>query len=55
MIKYLKEENEKLNGFLELERRNNSVMVKILEEYKVIFEGLKMENGFLKVYLENEK
>lgn len=32
MIKYLKEENEKLNGFLEYEWCNNSVMVKILEE-----------------------
>ncbi|XP_023509364.1 cytospin-B isoform X11 [Equus przewalskii] len=55
MIKHLKEENEKLNGLLELERRNNSVMAKTLEEYKVTFEGLKMENGSLKAHLENEK
>ncbi|KAM7068612.1 cytospin-B isoform 5-T5 [Molossus nigricans] len=55
MIKHLKEENEKLNGFLELERHNNSVMAKTLEEYTVTLEGLKIENGSLKAYLENEK
>uniref|UniRef100_A0A9L0JSG8 Calponin-homology (CH) domain-containing protein n=1 Tax=Equus asinus TaxID=9793 RepID=A0A9L0JSG8_EQUAS len=55
MIKHLKEENEKLNGLLELERHSNSVMAKTLEEYKVTFEGLKMENGSLKAHLENEK
>ncbi|XP_058415613.1 cytospin-B isoform X7 [Diceros bicornis minor] len=55
MIKHLKEENEKLNGLLELERHNNSVMAKTLEEYKVTLEGLKIENGSLKAHLENEK
>lgn len=55
MIKHLKEENEKLNGFLELERHSNSVMAKTLEEYKVTLEGLKIENGSLKAHLENEK
>lgn len=55
MIKRLKEENEKLNGFLERERHNNSVMVKTLEECKVTLEGLKIENGSLKAHLENEK
>lgn len=51
MIKCLKEENEKLNEFLELEWYNNNMMVKILEECRVILEGLKIENGFLKFYL----
>ncbi|KAM5273267.1 cytospin-B isoform 2-T2 [Ctenodactylus gundi] len=55
MIKHLKEENEKLNEFLELERRNNSVMAKTLEECRVTLEGLKMENGSLKAHLEGEK
>ncbi|KAK2492587.1 hypothetical protein MC885_004435 [Smutsia gigantea] len=55
MIKHLKEENEKLNGFLELERHSNSVTAKTLEEYKVTLEGLKIENGSLKAHLENEK
>ncbi|XP_049632781.1 cytospin-B isoform X3 [Suncus etruscus] len=55
MIKHLKEENEKLNGFLELERSNKSVMSKTLEELEVTVEGLKIENGSLKIHLENEK
>ncbi|XP_042637553.1 cytospin-B [Orycteropus afer afer] len=55
MIKHLKEENEKLNGFLELERHNNSVMAKTLEECRVTLEGLKIENGSLKAQLESEK
>ncbi|XP_057356801.1 cytospin-B isoform X3 [Manis pentadactyla] len=55
MIKHLKEENEKLNGFLELERHSNSVMAKTLQEYKVTLEGLKIENGSLKAHLDNEK
>ncbi|VTJ56871.1 Hypothetical predicted protein [Marmota monax] len=55
MIKHLKEENEKLNGFLELERCNNSVMAKTLEECRVTLEGLKTENGSLKSHLEGEK
>ncbi|XP_017651260.1 cytospin-B isoform X2 [Nannospalax galili] len=55
MIKHLKEENEKLNGFLELERYNNSVMAKTLEECRVTLEGLKMENGSLKAHLEADK
>lgn len=55
MIKCLKEENEKLNEFLELEWYNNNMMVKILEECRVILEGLKIENGFLKFYLQGEK
>ncbi|XP_019497084.1 PREDICTED: cytospin-B isoform X2 [Hipposideros armiger] len=55
MIKHLKEENEKLNGFLELERHDNSVMAKTLEECQVTQEGLKIENGSLKAQLENEK
>uniref|UniRef100_A0A671EPK6 Sperm antigen with calponin homology and coiled-coil domains 1 n=1 Tax=Rhinolophus ferrumequinum TaxID=59479 RepID=A0A671EPK6_RHIFE len=55
IIKHLKEENEKLNGFLELEQHNNSVMAKTLEECKVTLEGLKIENGSLKAQLENEK
>lgn len=55
MIKHLKEENEKLNEFLELERHNNSVMAKTLEECKVTLEGLKIENGSLKANLENDK
>ncbi|XP_006901452.1 PREDICTED: cytospin-B-like isoform X2 [Elephantulus edwardii] len=55
MIKHLKEENDKLNGFLELERRNNSVMAKSLEECQVTLEGLKIENGTLKAQLESEK
>ncbi|XP_028390081.1 cytospin-B isoform X2 [Phyllostomus discolor] len=54
-IQHLKEENEKLNGFLELERHNSSVVAKTLEECKVTLEGLKIENGSLKSYLENEK
>ncbi|XP_008268896.2 cytospin-B isoform X1 [Oryctolagus cuniculus] len=54
-IKRLKEENEKLNGFLELERCNNSMMTKTLEECRVTLEGLKMENGSLKSHLEGEK
>ncbi|XP_027988024.2 cytospin-B isoform X2 [Eptesicus fuscus] len=55
MIKHLKEENEKLNGFLERERQNSSVMAQTLQECTVTLEGLKMENGSLKAYLENEK
>ncbi|XP_005870251.2 PREDICTED: cytospin-B isoform X3 [Myotis brandtii] len=55
MIQHLKEENEKLNGFLELERQNSSVMAQTLEECTVTLEGLKIENGSLKAYLENEK
>lgn len=55
MIKHLKEENEKLNGFLELERRNNGAMAKTLEESKATLEGLRIENGSLKAHLENEK
>ncbi|XP_006973622.1 cytospin-B isoform X2 [Peromyscus maniculatus bairdii] len=55
MIKHLKEENEKLNGFLEHERCNNSVMAKTLEECRVTLEGLKMENGSLKAHLEADK
>ncbi|XP_040486042.1 cytospin-B isoform X2 [Ursus maritimus] len=55
MIKHLKEENEKLNGFLDLERHNNGVMAKSLEEYKATLEGLQVENGSLKAHLENEK
>ncbi|XP_034362612.1 cytospin-B isoform X3 [Arvicanthis niloticus] len=55
MIKHLKEENEKLNGFLENERCNNSVMAKTLEECRVTLEGLKMENGSLKAHLEADK
>ncbi|XP_072677070.1 cytospin-B isoform X1 [Canis lupus baileyi] len=55
MIKHLKEENEKLNGFLELERRNNGSMAKTLEECKATLEGLRIENGSLKAHLENEK
>ncbi|KAM5307010.1 cytospin-B isoform 5-T7 [Glossophaga mutica] len=54
-IQHLKEENEKLNGFLELERHNSSVVAKALEECKVTLEGLKIENGSLKSYLESEK
>ncbi|XP_075848360.1 cytospin-B isoform X2 [Microtus pennsylvanicus] len=55
MIKHLKEENEKLNGFLEHERCNNSVMAKTLEECRVTLEGLKIENGSLKAHLETDK
>uniref|UniRef100_H0WNB7 Sperm antigen with calponin homology and coiled-coil domains 1 n=1 Tax=Otolemur garnettii TaxID=30611 RepID=H0WNB7_OTOGA len=55
MIKRLKEENEKLNGFLELERHNSSVMAQTLEEYRVTLEGVKVENGSLKAHLEGEK
>ncbi|XP_053424546.1 cytospin-B isoform X2 [Nycticebus coucang] len=55
MIKRLKEENEKLNGFLELERHNSSVMAQTLEEYRVTLEGVKVENGSLKAPLEGEK
>ncbi|KAM6174809.1 cytospin-B isoform 2-T2 [Erethizon dorsatum] len=55
MVKHLKEENEKLNGFLELERCNNNVMTKSLEECRVTLEGLKVENGSLKAHLEGEK
>ncbi|XP_033618646.1 cytospin-B isoform X1 [Fukomys damarensis] len=55
MIKHLKEENEKLNGFLELERCNSNVMTKTLEECRVTLEGLKIENGSLKAHLEGEK
>lgn len=55
MIKHLKEENEKLNGFLDLERHNNGVMAKSLEECKATLEGLQVENGSLKAHLENEK
>ncbi|XP_069883717.1 cytospin-B isoform X1 [Dipodomys merriami] len=54
-IKHLKEENDKLNGFLERERCNNSVMAKTLEECRVTLEGLKMENGSLKAHLESDK
>ncbi|XP_064439523.1 cytospin-B isoform X3 [Mirounga angustirostris] len=55
MIKHLKEENEKLNGFLDLERRNNGVMAQSLEECKATLEGLQMEHGSMKARLENEK
>ncbi|XP_070251289.1 cytospin-B isoform X3 [Myotis yumanensis] len=55
MIQHLKEENEKLNGFLELERQKSNVMAQTLEECTVTLEGLKIENGSLKAYLENEK
>ncbi|XP_063654992.1 cytospin-B isoform X7 [Pan troglodytes] len=55
MIKHLKEENEKLNEFLELERHNNNMMAKTLEECRVTLEGLKMENGSLKSHLQGEK
>ncbi|KAM9596598.1 cytospin-B isoform 3-T3 [Trichechus inunguis] len=55
MVKHLKEENEKLNGFLELERHNHSVMAKTLEECRVNLEVLKIENGSLKAQLESEK
>ncbi|XP_075417124.1 cytospin-B isoform X3 [Tenrec ecaudatus] len=55
MIKHLKEENEKLRGFLELERHNSSVVAKTLEECKAALEGLKIENGSLKTQLESEK
>lgn len=55
MIQHLKEENEKLSGFLELERQNSSVMAQTLEECTVTLEGLKIENGSLKAHLENEK
>ncbi|KAM4844368.1 cytospin-B isoform 3-T3 [Thomomys bottae] len=54
-IKHLKEENDKLNGFLERERCNNTVMAKTLEECRVTLEGLKMENGSLKAHLESDK
>nr|XP_054314460.1 cytospin-B isoform X6 [Pongo pygmaeus] len=55
MIKRLKEENEKLNEFLELERHNNNMMAKTLEECRVTLEGLKIENGSLKSHLQGEK
>ncbi|XP_045149319.1 cytospin-B isoform X2 [Echinops telfairi] len=55
MIKHLKEENEKLRGFLELERHNSSVVAKTLEECKATLEGLKIENRSLKSQLESEK
>uniref|UniRef100_A0A8C9AHT5 Sperm antigen with calponin homology and coiled-coil domains 1 n=1 Tax=Prolemur simus TaxID=1328070 RepID=A0A8C9AHT5_PROSS len=55
MVKCLKEENEKLNGFLELERHNNSVMANTLEECRITLEGLKVENGSLKAHVEGEK
>nr|XP_012593352.1 cytospin-B isoform X10 [Microcebus murinus] len=55
MIQCLKEENEKLNGFLELERHNNSVMANALEECGGTLEGLKAENGSLKARVEEEK
>lgn len=55
MIKRLKEENEKLNEFLELERHNNNMMAKTLEECRVTLEGLKTENGSLKSHLQGEK
>ncbi|XP_044105142.1 cytospin-B isoform X4 [Neovison vison] len=55
MIKHLKEENEKLNGCLELERRNNGAMAQSLEECRATLEGLRMEHGLLKAHLENEK
>ncbi|XP_036268457.1 cytospin-B isoform X1 [Pipistrellus kuhlii] len=55
MIKHLKEENERLNGFLEREQQNSSVMAQTLEECTVTLEGLKLENGSLKAHLENEK
>ncbi|XP_047564199.1 cytospin-B isoform X2 [Lutra lutra] len=55
MIKHLKEENEKLNGCLDLERRNNGAMAQSLEECRATLEGLRMEHGSLKAHLENEK
>ncbi|XP_030684311.1 cytospin-B isoform X3 [Nomascus leucogenys] len=55
MIKRLKEENEKLNEFLELERHNNNMMAKTLEECRVTLERLKTENGSLKSHLQGEK
>ncbi|XP_077020109.1 cytospin-B isoform X3 [Tamandua tetradactyla] len=54
-IKYLKEENEKLNGLLEQERHTNSMMAKTLEECQVTVEGLQIENGSLKAQVEGEK
>lgn len=55
MIKHLKEENEKLNGCLDLERRNNGAMAQSLEECRATLEGLRVEHGSLKAHLENEK
>ncbi|XP_006875971.1 PREDICTED: cytospin-B-like [Chrysochloris asiatica] len=55
MIKHLKEENEKLHGFLELERHNTSVMAKTLEECRVTLEGLTIENVSLKAQLESDE
>ncbi|XP_045840993.1 cytospin-B isoform X5 [Meles meles] len=55
MIKHLKEENEKLSGCLDLERRNNGTMAQSLEECRATLEGLRMEHGSLKARLENEK
>ncbi|XP_057572136.1 cytospin-B isoform X2 [Hippopotamus amphibius kiboko] len=55
MVRHLKEENGKLTAFLELERRDSSVMAKTLEECQVTLEGLKVENGSLKAHLESEK
>ncbi|XP_038615847.1 cytospin-B isoform X3 [Tachyglossus aculeatus] len=55
MIKCLKGENEQLTGFLELERQNNSLTAKSLEECRVNLEGLKIENGSLRAQLDSEK
>ncbi|ELW62583.1 Cytospin-B [Tupaia chinensis] len=55
VIGRLREENEKLSGFLELERHSKGVMAQTLEECRVTLEGLKMENGSLKAHLEGEK
>lgn len=55
MIKQLKEENEKLSGFLDLERHSSSVMAQTLQECTVTLEGLRAENGSLKACLESEK
>ncbi|XP_074045351.1 cytospin-B isoform X1 [Macrotis lagotis] len=55
MIKHLKEENEQLNGLLEMERHNSSLATKALEDCRVNLEGLKIENVSLKAQLESEK
>ncbi|XP_077602684.1 cytospin-B isoform X1 [Crocuta crocuta] len=55
VIKHLKEENEKLNGALELERRNHGAMAQTMEECKATLERLQIENGSLKAHLESEK
>ncbi|XP_054857327.1 cytospin-B isoform X1 [Eublepharis macularius] len=54
-VKSLREENERLNVLLEVERQSSGALAKVLEDCKVSLEGLKIENGSLRSQLDSEK